>query len=226
MNNLEKITEISNLFEELKGQFEEMGQLKSNFDIEKFTIAKEGKFLTHQFHFLMRQYSLALSELKRMWIERERQQRKLNKLVDSKEEDADLDALETQRQIDDLDITMQNKIKMCDYFEVCRKELIKKHGGKEFTNEEFQREMPEYWAWFMKKLALQEFNERQTGIKAGTFEVIQQIEEPALLNPNFQVKMLDDLGKVPLLDYAKEINERLGNQERLSAINNDLNLLK
>ena len=49
---------IDKQFNELKEQFIEMGQLKSNFDIEKFTVKKEGGFIAHNFHFLMRQYLL------------------------------------------------------------------------------------------------------------------------------------------------------------------------
>lgn len=216
-NNLQKIEEISNLFTELKGQFEEMGQLKSNFDIEKFTIKKEGNFIAHNFHFLMRQYSLTLSEAKRMYIEREKLQRKLNKLVDSKEEDSDLDSMETQRQIDDLDLQLVNKTKSLDYYEICRLELIKRNG-REITNEQYQAEMPDYWAWRMKQLALQETNERQTGIKAGTWDIFEQIEAPAITNPNFQVKMLTDNGNVPLLDWNREIEERKGFTERVKLI--------
>jgi len=215
--NLQKIEEISSLFRELKGQFEEMGQLKSNFDIEKFTIKKEGNFIAHQFHFLMRQYSLTLSEAKRMWIDRERLQRKLNKLVDSAEEDADLDVMDTQRQIDDLDLQLVNKTKSLDYYEVCRKELIKRNGG-EITNEQYQEEMPDYWAWRMKQLALQESNERQTGIKAGTWDVMEQLEAPAITNPSFQVQMLDDAGRPPLLEWNREVEERKGYDKRVKLI--------
>ena len=46
---------LDNKYNELKKQFLEMSQLKSDFDIEKFTVKKEGHFIAHNFHFLMRQ---------------------------------------------------------------------------------------------------------------------------------------------------------------------------
>ena len=70
---------IDDLLEELQQHFIEMGQLKSDFDIEKFTVRKEGNFLAHNFHFLMRQYSLTLTELRRMLLDREEQRRYIEK---------------------------------------------------------------------------------------------------------------------------------------------------
>ena len=63
------------LLTELQEQFIEMGQLKSDFDVEKFTVKKEGNFLCHNFHFLMRQYSLTVTEMRRMLLEREEKRR-------------------------------------------------------------------------------------------------------------------------------------------------------
>ena len=56
-----------------------MGQLKSDFDVEKFTVRKEGNFLAHNFHFLMRQYSITLTELRRMILNREEMSRYVKK---------------------------------------------------------------------------------------------------------------------------------------------------
>ena len=57
-NGTSEETDTNDFLDELQDQFIEMGQLKSDFDVEKFTVRKEGNFLAHNFHFLMRQYSI------------------------------------------------------------------------------------------------------------------------------------------------------------------------
>ena len=150
------------LLDELQDQFIEMGQLKSDFDTEKFTIKKEGNFLCHNFHFLMRQYSLTVTEMRRMLLEREEKRRtavKYQKMMDDGEtmvpvlrehasgaeefygtEDVwiDLEQARIWNQIKALEVTMTNKIAMIRKFEECRKELIRQNGGKTFTNAEYQ----------------------------------------------------------------------------------------
>ena len=79
LNGSSKSQNTEDFLEELQRQFIEMGQLKSDFDIEKFTVKKEGNFLAHNFHFLMRQYSLTLTELRRMLLEREEHRRYVEK---------------------------------------------------------------------------------------------------------------------------------------------------
>jgi hypothetical protein len=195
-------------FNELKEQFIEMGQLKSDFDIEKFTVKREGNFIAHNFHFLMRQYSLALSELRRMLIEKEDLERrikitrkKIRKKVilviqDGKKQEKfpDLYIRELENQIDLLEVTLTNKAMMVKGFEACRLKLIELNGGKAPTNEEYQAECPEYWKWFLSKRALEQFRQSKTGIHQGTWENIEYLEEPALINPAFQVKILTEKG--------------------------------
>jgi len=217
--NLKKHEEYTKLFEKLKEQFMEMGRLKSDFDIEKFTVKAKGEGLpAHQFHMLMRQYRFAVSEAKRMYIEKERLQRKLNKLIESKPEDYDLDSMDLQRQIDDLDIDLVNKKGMIDGFEVCRQELIRENG-EPFTDKQYQQEEPKYWEMHLKKQALAQLRERTTGIKEGTTEAIGWLEQPTLLegSPN-QVKMLMDNGNFDRINWEREIQETNGYQDRVELI--------
>ena len=163
------------LLTELQEQFIEMGQLKSDFDVEKFTVKKEGNFLCHNFHFLMRQYSLTVTEMRRMLLEREEKRRtavKYQKMMDEGEtmvpvlrehasgaeefygtEDVwlDLEQARLWNQIKALEVTMTNKIAMIRKFEECRKELIRQNGGKPFTNADYQEETPRYWKWFFER---------------------------------------------------------------------------
>lgn len=180
----------------------EMGQLKSNFDIEKFTIAKEGKFLCHQFHFLMRQYLYAQSEMRRMLLEKEELERNIKELQLSRTKKwrdpatqlmkyKDLEIKRLQNMLELKEVEAANKVAMCAYFEKCRKKL--KELGGEFTNEQYQAETPAYWKWFIEQRMKQQRLQAATGIHEGIWENIAQMEAPALLNPEFQLPMMDSL---------------------------------
>jgi len=211
---------IDNKFNELKKQFIEMGQLKSDFDIEKFTVKKEGNFIAHNFHFLMRQYSLTLSELRRMLLEKELLERKIlkySKLGDKeiiiqheqekRETYADIYTKQLINQLDLLEISIVNKAMMVKGFEVCRLKLIEINGGKVPTNEQYQAEEPKYWKWFLINKAKEQLSERQTGIKESVWMNIRYLEEPSVINPKYQVKMLDEHGRIDLNYLNKEFKK-------------------
>jgi len=189
---------------ELKAQFIEMGQLKSDFDIEKFTVMSKGRFPAHQFHMLMRQYSLALYEMRRLALDREEHLRKIKYAKKGMEMDGypDIEIARHQNEIDMIELQMVNKISSLEHFERVRQKLLADHG--EFTNEQYQAEEPEFWKWNMLRLALEEASERMTGIKAGTWQTIQQLEEPAPLTPEYQIAVRDEHGKIDF-DRAKEL---------------------
>lgn len=211
--------------QELKDQFIEMAQLKSDFDIEKFTVRKEGSFIAHNFHFLMRQYSLALQEMKKMLLEKEHKRRKVEEceyllenniqekvfyIGDHKEEKyIDLYRDELLNQIDSLELSIVNKACMIRGFEACRLKLIEINGGKAPTNEEYQKEEPEYWKWFLAKNALENRRQATTGIPAGIWMNIQHLEEPAVINPEYQVKMLNESGNINLKQILDETEAKL-----------------
>ena len=238
------------LLTELQEQFIEMGQLKSDFDVEKFTVKKEGNFLCHNFHFLMRQYSLTVTEMRRMLLEREEKRRtavKYQKMMDEGEtmvpvlrehasgaeefygtEDVwlDLEQARIWNQIKALEVTMTNKIAMIRKFEECRKELIRQNGGKTFTNAEYQAETPKYWKWFFERLVLRQIKAHATGISTGTWENIDMLERTALINPEFQVKMLNDDGMFDMkqLELDSELEKQLSEpriRKLLEAIEKD-----
>ena len=238
------------LLTELQEQFIEMGQLKSDFDVEKFTVKKEGNFLCHNFHFLMRQYSLTVTEMRRMLLEREEKRRtavKYQKMMDEGEtmvpvlrehasgaeefygtEDVwlDLEQARLWNQIRALEVTMTNKIAMIRKFEECRKELIRQNGGKPFTNADYQEETPRYWKWFFERLVLREIKSHATGISRRTWENIDLLERPAVINPAFQVKMLNDDGMFDMkqLELDSELEKQLSEpriRKLLEAIEKD-----
>ena len=229
-----KLTFVNERISDLKDQFIEMAQLKSNFDIEKFTVKREGHFVAHGFHFLMRQYHLALYEMRRMLYDREALLRKLAKyrrmeragktefIIEREHgpEDChvDIEIGRTTNEIDLVEVTMVNKIKMCEGFEAARKKLIELNGGKPPTNEQYQAEEPEYWKWFLSRKALWQAKQARTGIHEGVWENIDNLEQPALLTERFQVLMLDTMGLLDMEKLERNVETAKGIPERTKNI--------
>ena len=224
-----------NKYQELKKEFLDMAQLKSEFDIEKFTVRKEGVFIAHNFHFLMRQYSLTLYELRRILIDLEEKARILDKyicmenndnetmvevLTDKGKEEkyVDLEIERTKNEMDLLELSLMAKYKACVHEEKCRQELIKRNGGTAPTNEQYQAEEPAYWKWELKRIAVYQARQAQTGVHQGTWLNIDHLEQPPLLNPDFQVKVLDKNAGLDLGLAAVEIENQKGMVERAKNI--------
>lgn len=225
-NGLTTFKHADDKFNELKEQFIEMAQLKSDFDIEKFTVRKEGDFIAHNFHFLMRQYSLTLSEVRRMLIEKEEIERKLEELNEKLKKNeikvviyegegkiekyTDLYIKQLINRLDLLEINIANKSMSIRYFELMRLKLIEMNNGKPPTNEQYQAEEPEYWKWFLTNKAKEQISQAKTGIHEGVWTNIRYLEEQSILNDNFQVKMLNDNGSLNLnynYKHKKQLKE-------------------
>lgn len=181
------------LYAQIEAECLEMGQLKSQFDIEQFTINSQGPFPAHQYHFLMRQYSLALLELRRLYNDRERltERRRMwqcgllaadfeKSLFPSNEiEECDI-------QIAMLDLSIVNKRSMCEHFEKCRRALVEQHG-KEFTNEEYQAEEPSYWLSQFNNMARSYQLQQMTGVPEGVWKSIAMANAEPLLTKEYRL---------------------------------------
>jgi hypothetical protein len=229
MFNIPNIEEIDDKHNELKEQFIEMSQLKSDFDIDKFTIKKHGKFIAHNFHFLMRQYSLALYESKRIFYDIEEKKLQIEELQQNRDEkdkfakkDGKYINIELKRlhnEINQSELSLVNKLAMIDRFEKARKILIEQNGG-EITNAQYQSEEPHFWKDILEKKALWQAQQRVSGISEGVWENIHALEEDALLDKNNKVKVLDDnTGKLNLQKIEQRIQKDLNFKERIKQIN-------
>lgn len=212
---------------ELKEQFIEMGQLKSEFDIEKFTIKKEGNFIAHNFHFLMRQYSLSLYEARRMLLDKEEKLRDLKKYEEKEKTGhptifinteqglvskyTDIEIRRLKNEIDLLEVTMTNKICMVDYFEKCRGALIKLNGGSPPTNKQYQSEEPEYWKWFLQKKMLNQHKQRVSGITEGIWDAVDQVEEIPAINQEYQFEIGQRFNQSEI-EHEMERQKRIANR--------------
>jgi len=207
-------------FNELKKSFLEMSQIKSEFDMEKLTGKKNGNFVAHNYHFLIRQYSLTLGEVRRMYLDKEekiRQIEDLKKMETERFNDetgnvkyVDIEINRLENQIDQLELDIANKAYRCDYYEKLRLKLIEINNNKEPTNEEYQKEEPDYIKWALEKEMYHDLVSRQTGLRIGVLDNIEMLEDKPLLNNNFQ-RLIDkkmDLEKFQI-DFKK--NQKLDN---------------
>ncbi|MHA1408731.1 MAG: hypothetical protein ACTSQY_00185 [Candidatus Odinarchaeia archaeon] len=225
---------VDEKWNDLYDQFMEMSQLKSNFDIEKFTVKKQGSFIAHQFHFLMRQYSVALSTLNTLLIKKEELNRKIEETIEliekgvkktlvrtpsgKVEKYTDLYLKELVNFLKNTELSIVDKSMSIAKYEQLRLRLIELNGGEPPTNEQYQKEEPEYWKWFLEKAALHQYKQAKTGIQEGVWLNIDHLEETPLIEENFKVKMLDEYG---LLDIEK-INNKV---EKLKDLKNNSNNL-
>jgi len=192
-NNIPYFLDNNEKLNEIKSDCLEMARLKSDFDIDKFTVATQGKFIAHRFHFLMRQYSLALYEAKRLLLDREEKSRQIKEWQEGKKVEGKYSDIEIERlknEIELIDLELANKLAMIDRFEKARLKLIEQNG-KKFTDEQYQNEEPKYWKWYLLNKAKEQLGERQTGINAGVWMNVRNMEEDALDSRN-KVKMLKD----------------------------------
>jgi hypothetical protein len=213
----------SDIEEEVHSQCIEMGQLKSDFDIQKYTLASKGPFLASQFHMLMRQYSLAKYEMVRMMLDKDELQRKIHDYEEQlktcvgkkitiftekgmEERYLDIELARCQNQLKLLEITMVNTVASVQRFEQCRKELIRLNGGP-ITNEQFQAEQPAQQKWMLMEQVTNQIVERNLGIKEGTMQAIEQLKAPALLTSAYAVPFLvTDRGQI---DICAELQSKV-----------------
>lgn len=185
------------LYESLHDEIRSMAQLKSDFDIQQFTLNSQGPFPCHAYHFLMRQYSLAVLELRRLNNDRRKMQLKIAdvkaNMLSTNVKDAIFPETELEDamiQIDQLELSIWNKKAMCKQFELCRAKLVEQHGGKPFTNMEYQKEEPAYWQWYFTSMFEDQWRQRQTGISEGLWKNLRLAGSQPLLNNEFQIEVL------------------------------------
>lgn len=222
MNTLEFLKETSyqyanEKYNELKKTFLEMSCHKSEFDIEKLTIKKEGNFIAHNYHFLIRQFQLALHELKRYILDKEEKVREIEELKTlqgdkiKKTEDnkyVDIEISRKENDIDDIEMHIANKAYSCEYMEKCRQVLIKLNGDKEPTNEDWQREEPEYIKWILEKELYHDFVNKQLGIRHGVLENINLLEQKPILNKDYQ-KTIQSKSRIQEIEKKLKENQKI-----------------
>lgn len=179
---------INKRLELMRERQEEFCQSRSAFQIEKFIACSEHTPAS-RFRTVSHNSYVALQEARRLMIERERKQRKIDKLeIMIKEkgsgcrsyEDCDLDIFELQRQLQDDDIRIKGLLREVECMERICDALEKANGGK-FTYVQFDDEEPEYWRVRLSSQMHTSKVGAMTGVEPGNYSsYLQAIEKPIL----------------------------------------------
>lgn len=185
MSDLIKDNRFTNIEDKLKQMYDrqiEFCQSRSKFQISKFICCDEYT-LTTKYRSIAHNSFVALQEVRRMLIEKERKQREITYKTDCIKENIncdnyDLDIYELSRQLEDMEIRIKGLLKEIDYMEKLCTEL-EKQNGKPFTYEQLEAEEPVYW---QRRLANQMHTSQigsQYGIGEGNYNSYLMAAEPS-----------------------------------------------
>jgi hypothetical protein len=159
--------------EKLRCQFQEFAQRKSDFQIEKFIACSDGTIPSHQYRHVLAQMRVALTELKRRIVDRERRDRKRNRALEQMYEDYDLDVAEAVTEIESITYDIDSKLIEVNMYARILDHLEKEHG-KPFTNEEYQADEPEYWRRRFARQMHDSVVDRETGCGQGNLIAMRE----------------------------------------------------
>jgi len=164
----------------LEGQFQEFAQRKSDFQIEKFVACSDSTIPTHMYRHALAQMRVALTELKRRIIDRERQTRARDRAQEQRHEDWDLDVAAAETEIESLTYSIDSKLIEINQYAAILEHLEKAHGAP-FTNEEYQADEPEYWRRRFARQLYDSIIDRQTGCGQGNMVAMREACYPPIL---------------------------------------------
>jgi|LGVF01.1.fsa_nt_gb hypothetical protein len=173
MNTNITLKNYSGYHEKLKTQFHEFAQRKSDFQVEKFTACSDGTIPSHQYRHVLVQIRVALTELKRRIVDRERQIRTRDRAMDVKGEDWDLDVAGAETEIESLTYDIESKLIEVNGYAVILEQL-EKENGEPFTNADFQADEPEYWKRRFARQMHDSVVDRQTGCGQGNLIALRE----------------------------------------------------
>lgn len=191
--------------DKLRERFVEFAQRKSDFQIEKFIACSDGTIPSHQYRHVLAQMRIALTELKRRIIDRERRDRKRNRALEQRYEDYDLDVAEAETEMGSLTYDIDSKLIEVNMYARILEQLEKDHG-KPFTNEDYQNDEPEYWRRRFARQIHDSITDRETGCGQGNLIAMREACTNTILpdSPN----KIDILPRsIAELDYIAEGRE-------------------
>jgi len=191
--------------EKLKGQFQEFAQRKSDFQIEKFVACSDSTIPSHMYRHTLAQMRIALTELKRRILDRERQIRIRDRSQEQAPEDWDLDVAAAETEIESLTYAIDSKLIEVNQYARILEHLETEHG-KPFTNEEYQADEPEYWRRRFARQLYDSIIDRQTGCGQGNMVAMREACYPPILPGS-----VNQIGELPndILELAE-----IGNTEQ------------
>ena len=166
--------------EKLRGQFSEFAQRKSDFQVEKFVACSDSTIPSHMYRHTLVQMRVALTELKRRIVERERQIRTRDRANEQRYDDYDLDIAAADTEIESLTYDIDSKLIEVNQYARILEHLEKEHGGA-FTNEEFQADEPDYWRQRFARQVYDSITDRHTGCGQGNMVAMREACYPPIL---------------------------------------------
>jgi len=176
--------------EKLKGQFREFAQRKSDFQTEKFVACSDSTIPSHMYRHTLAQMRVAMTELKRRIIDRERQTRKRDRAEEERPIDWDLDVAAAETAIESLTYDIDSKLIEVNQYARILEHLEAEHD-KPFTNEEYQADEPEYWRRRFARQLYDSMIDRQTGCGQGNLIAMREACYPPILPDS--VNQLEEL---------------------------------
>jgi hypothetical protein len=169
----------------LRDKFAEFAQRKSNFQIEKFVACSDSVIPSHQYRHVLTQIRVALTELKRRIIDKERQDRKRVRALEQKYEDYDLDVASSETEIESLTYDIDSKLIEINQYTAILNHLEQEHG-RAFTNDDYQADEPEYWRARFARQLHDSVVDRQLGCGQGNLVAMREATCPTILpdSPN------------------------------------------
>ena len=164
----------------LSGQFKEFAQRKSDFQIEKFVACNDSLIPSHMYRHTLAQMRVALTELKRRVVDRERQIRKRDRAEAQKYVDYDLDVASAETEIESLTYDIDSKLIEINQYARILEHLEAEHG-KPFTNAEFQADEPLYWRQRFARQVYDSIVDRRTGCGQGNMVAMREACYPVIL---------------------------------------------
>lgn len=184
------ISNYEDKHEALRDIFAEFAQRKSDFQIEKFVACSDSMIPSHQYRHVLTQIRVALTELKRRIIDRERQDRKRIKALDQVYEDYDLDVAVAETEIESLTYDIDSKlIEINKYAEIL--DQLERNNGKPFTNADYQADEPSYWRQRFARQLYDSVMDRQTGCGEGNLVAMREaVYDPILPGSDNSIDVL------------------------------------
>jgi len=127
----------------------------------------------------------------------------------------DTDRIRHEHQLEELKMSVKDKLLQLDTFTKILHEMEKKHGG-DFSQNDLEAEEPEYWRLRIARQMADEYLDRQTGLGTGNLKTLRMATaDSPLPDSKNRVENFPDLlnavleGREPSLKVLNDLNEEL-----------------
>ncbi|MHA2023754.1 MAG: hypothetical protein ACTSWQ_08855 [Candidatus Thorarchaeota archaeon] len=144
--------DVTKKLAELHEEFRKFAQVKSDFQIEKFSVVSEGSSRSHQYRHGLKQIEVGLYQVKLWLIQAEGLKRKMARWEKRAGNDDDLRILKAKTELQRLELSVIGRMREIEkYNQIC--DFLKAEFGP-FTAEDYQRDEAAYYAQRLAKQAL------------------------------------------------------------------------